>query len=170
MAKFSVDFSTGNYGSFSGSDDVISVDDLLEALRPAALHLRDAYRKTLSTTFKRRSGQLADSIDIEDSTLKTTGSGATNYAFIHVGPTGRRKNSQRKARSRAGPVNRKYAKHNRNARSTKLANAELAYLLEYGTPRIAATHWMESTNEEVEGEIQQMIEDGYHELLNQKGL
>lgn len=27
-------------------------------------------------------------------------------------------------------------------------NAEVAYVLEYGTPRMAATHWMETANEE----------------------
>lgn len=170
MAKFSADFSAGNYGFFSGSDDVLSMDDLLEVLRPAALHLRDAYRKTLSTRFKRQSGQLADSIEIEDDTLKTTGSGGQNYAFIHVGPTGRRKNSKRKARSRVGSADRKYAKHNREAKSTRLANAELAYLLEYGTPRIKATHWMENTNDSCEGEIQQMIDDEFNKLMEKKGL
>ena len=48
-------------------------------------------------------------------------------------------------------------------------NAEVAYLLEYGTPRMAATHWMESTNEEASDEVvaaEAAVWDDYLKSLN----
>lgn len=48
-------------------------------------------------------------------------------------------------------------------------NAEVAYLLEYGTPRMAATHWMESTNEEASDEVvaaEAAVWDDYLKTLN----
>ena len=41
--------------------------------------------------------------------------------------------------------------------------------MEYGTPRIAATHWMENANEESENEIIDIIESEYDKLLEKKG-
>lgn len=48
-------------------------------------------------------------------------------------------------------------------------NAEVAYLLEYGTPRMAATHWMETTNEEASDEVvaaEAAVWDEYLKSLN----
>lgn len=169
MAKFTVNESAGDWSMFETSDEVLSVDELLECLRPAALRLKEHYINTINRLFKRRSGQLADSIEIEDN--YTIGKGnSENHASITVAPYGKREGSKRSARSRKGDPNARYAKHNRDAKATRLANAELAYLLEFGTPRITATHWMENTNKEVGEEIQQMIEDEFNKLLDRKGL
>lgn len=48
-------------------------------------------------------------------------------------------------------------------------NAEVAYVLEYGTPRMAATHWMETTNEEAGDEVvaaEAAVWDEYLKSLN----
>lgn len=167
MAKFRVDFSENNayfWGTKTG-DEVLGVDDLLEVLRPAALRLRDAYRNALSTIVHRRSGELADSIEIEDNYSIEGG-----FVSITVAPHGKRKKSTRKRKSRKGSSDGKYAKHNRDPKANSMSNQELAYLLEYGTPRMDARHWLESTNESVGDEIQAMIEANFNELLKRKGL
>lgn len=48
-------------------------------------------------------------------------------------------------------------------------NAEVAYVLEYGTPRMAATHWMETTNEEASDEVvaaEAAVWDDYLKSMN----
>ena len=165
MAKFSVDFGADTYVSLTGSKDggdTLTVDDLLEVLRPAAIMLRDHYKKVIETVFRRRTGTLADSIDFEDD---YTG----DYAFFFVKPFGSHKGKYTR-KSRAGDSSRKYAKHGRNPSTKAIKNEELAYLLEYGTPRIAATHWMENANEEIADQIQDTIDAEFTKLLQKKGL
>lgn len=166
MAKFKCDFSDFDaYLSASkGSGEVFSTDDILEVLRPAALRLKDIYKEVIETTFRRRTGSLADSIDIEDNTI------GSNYASITVKPFGTHKGGKYTRGSRAGAAGRRYAKHNRRPSTKAIKNEELAYLLEYGTPRIAATHWMESANEQSADEIHSIIEAEHDKLLKKKGL
>lgn len=168
MAKFKVNFSE-NYGRLSaGNSDfpTLGVDDLLETLRPAAMRLRDHYKETILKVFRRRTGSLSDSIDFEDDYM--TGPGG--YVSFTVKPEGTHKGGTYTRGSRAGSSDRKYAKHNRKVSTKKIKNNELAYLLEYGTPRIAASHWMESANEEIEEALQDMIEENFDRLLKEKGL
>lgn len=165
MAKFNVSWSTNN-AVFSGekeAGDVFTTDDVLECLRPAAIQLVEYYKQAIRRLFKRRSGSFEDSIDFDDDTV-------SSYAFIVVKPFGNHKGSMYTRKSRAGPAGRKYAKHNRSPAKKKLKNEELGYLLEHGTPRIAPTHWMENTNEQVEEEIQDIIEAEFNKLLDKKGL
>lgn len=172
MAKFFCDFSAYSGADLDASSSLssgISSDDLLSVLRPAAERLADSYRTTILRRFKRRTGSLADSIELTEFGLDR-GYMDLSEAGISVGPKGTHQGSKRAARSRKGAVGRKYSKHNRKAKATRMSNAELAYLLEFGTPRITATHWMENTNEAVSEEIQQMIEVGFNKLLEEKGL
>lgn len=166
MAKFNCDFS--DFDAFlsaqNATGDTFTVDELLEVLRPAALKLKEFYQRAIKSRFKQHTGSLADSIDIEDDTV------GKEYAFITVKPFGTHKGGKYTRKSRAGSANRRYAKHNRKTSTKKIKNEELAYLLEYGTPRIDATHWMENTNEEVADEIQGLIESEYDKLLQKKGL
>ena len=167
MAKFKCDFNAKTYAYMSGekgASETLSLDDLLEVLRPAAMALRDKYKEKLQSLGLVLTGELADSIDFEDD---TTGS---NFARFIVKPFGRRKKGTRTRKSRAGPSGRKYAKHNRSVAAKAISNEELGYLLEYGTPRIDATHWMQLTNEESGEEIQQIIDDEFTKLLKKKGL
>lgn len=166
MAKFGYEF-TDSHGIMSGTagtDDVLTVDDLLEVLRPAGIKLKEYYRTAILNRFRARTGSLADSIDIDDDTV------GSRYAFITVKPFGTHKGSSYARRSRAGSSSRKYAKHGRGVSSNTIKNEELLYLLEHGTPRIPASHIIENTNETVMDEIQDIVEDGFTELLKKKGL
>ena len=179
MAKFKVNYSAGMLGdsSFyspgttmdatSPKGSVLNTEDLLNCIMPAANRLAECYKQTIRKLFKRRSGQLIDSIIVDDRYVFESSEGSD--VFVVIKPDGRRKNSKTSRKSKAGPSNRKYAKHRRTF-DTRLKNEDLAYFLEYGTPRIAATHWMENTNEEVATEIQDMIETNFTELLKKKGL
>lgn len=166
MAKFNVTTST-NWSFLEGEKeqgDVLTTDDVLECLRPAAMKLVDYYKQTIRRMFKRRTGSFEDSIDFEDD---VTGP----YAFIIVKPVGKHKGSHRTRKSRAGSPDRKYAKHNRSPSKRELTNQELGYLLEFGSPRMKqAYHWMESTNDAVGEEIQDIIEEAFTETLRKKGL
>lgn len=166
MAKFNFDFGgiESDLNAANRGGDTFTADDLLEVLRPAAMRLVEAYRKTIKRLFKQRTGSLAESIDFDDDTI------GKDYAFILVKPMGTHKGGKYTRKSRAGPAGRRYAKHNRKPLTKALKNEELAYLLEYGTPRISASHWMETTNEEVMDDIQGIIEEGYTNLLKKKGL
>ena len=49
-------------------------------------------------------------------------------------------------------------------------NAEILYLLEYGSPRIPASHAIETANENAEDEILQLEADAWDEHLKSLGL
>ena len=165
MAKFNFEFSdSGGYLSGERHGDALTVDDLLEVLRPAGLKLKECYQQAIRSTFRQRTGSLADSIDIEDNYV---GSG---YASITVKPFGSHKGGAYQRRSRAGSPTAKGAKHNRKPSKKAIKNEELLYLLEHGTPRITASHVIENTNDAVMEEIQDVVEDNFTELLKKKGL
>lgn len=164
MAKFSCDFDTsGAHFSAENTYKAFTVDELLEVLRPAAIRLVEIYQNAITSRFKQRTGSLAKSIGFDDDTV------GSSYAFITVKPFGTHKGGKYTRKSRAGSSGRKYAKHNRKPSTKALKNEELAYLLEYGTPRISATHWMESANEQSENEIMDIVEAEYDKLLEKKG-
>ena len=168
MAKFTFEFQDKAGGAYfsankSSSGDGVTVDDLLEVLRPAAMRLKEIYQEAIRKTFHQRTGSLAESIDFEDNA-------SGGYASFVVKPFGSHKGGMYERRSRAGDSSRRYAKHGRKTTKKALKNEELAYFLEYGTPRIDATHWMETANEESEAEIQDIIEKEFDELLKRKGL
>lgn len=49
-------------------------------------------------------------------------------------------------------------------------NAEVGYFLNYGTPRIAATHWYENTEEKIAPQVQDKIEEGFNAYLEEQNL
>lgn len=171
MAKFKCEFSDSRGGDLYGQAEFseLSSEDMLSVLRPAAEILRKHYKSVILRLFKKRTGSLSESFQAEEWGLDREYIN-TNEAVISVGPKGKHKGSMRAARSRAGSSTRKYAKHNRKSKSTGISNAELGYLLEVGTPRIPATHWMENANEEISDTVQQIIEDEFDSLLKRKGL
>lgn len=166
MAKFSADFGVNgaDFTFTTGKGDALTTDDLLEVLRPAAMRLKEHFRNAIVKRFKQRTGSLADSIDFEEDYL------AGSFVSFMVKPFGKHKTGKRTRKSRAGSPLAKGAKHNRSVKSSSISNMELGYLLEYGTPRIQATHWMETANEEIAEELQTMIDENFTELLKKKGL
>lgn len=49
------------------------------------------------------------------------------------------------------------------------SNAEVLYFLEYGTPRMPATHGIETTNEAAAPDVQAAMEEAWDEYLKSKG-
>ena len=171
MAKFKCEFTDSSGGSMSSSAafSELTSEDMLSALRPAAEILKNAYVATINRLFRRRTGSFADSIKASEFGLDREYMDHSD-ASISVGPSGKHASGKRGPRSRAGSATRKYAKHNRAAGSTTLSNSELGYLFEYGTPRMPATHWMENTNEAVEDEVQQAIDENFNKMMESKGM
>ena len=153
MAKF----------SFNGMDEIsasfeqlanLSDQDRLGVIMAGANVLVTRQKEKIVQLFQQRTGKLADSIKIA---VKDDGDGS--YAYIspegkHPGSgTGRRKR-------RNGRSNGKYSG----------TNAEVAYILNYGSPRISATHWLENANEEAEGEMMESMQAAWDDVLDTKGL
>ena len=107
-----------------------------EILEAGAAVLIEKWKEKLSSM--KRTGQLIESIKAK---RKKSGDG---FPVIRVAPTGKRKNGYTgKRKKRNGRTNGSYLG----------TNAEVAYFLEYGTPRMKATHWMEQANEEAHDAI-----------------
>ena len=103
--------------------------------------------------FRQRTGDLAKSISVE---LK--GAGEDFHAYIF--PKGKHRGSSTGKRMKKGRSSGKYSG----------TNAEVAYILNYGSPRINATHWLEIANEEAESEVITAEQEAWNGLLEKKGL
>ena len=152
MAKF----------TFNGMDEIsasfeqlanISDEDKMAVIMPAARLLLKRQKEKIQSLFNQVTGALADSLTIQE---KSDDSGAYAQIYLkgkHPGSsTGKRKGKRRS--------NGKYSG----------TNAEIGYILEYGSPRIAATHWMENANEEAADEVIAAEEAAWNDLITEKGL
>lgn len=153
MAKF----------SFNGMDEIsasfeqlanITDEDKMSVIMPAAKLLVERQREKILSLFTQRTGDLADSLTIQE---KSDDDGV--YAYIYL--RGKHRGSSTGKRKRKdGRSNGKYSG----------TNAEVGYVLEYGSPRIDARHWMESANEEAEAEVIAAQQDAWNDMLTKKGL
>lgn len=152
MAKF----------TFNGMDEIsasfeqlanITDEDKMAVIMPAARLLLTRQKEKIQSLFNQVTGALADSLTIQE---KSDDSGAYAQIYLkgkHPGSsTGKRKGKRRS--------NGKYSG----------TNAEIGYILEYGSPRIAATHWMENANEEAADEVISAEEAAWNDLITEKGL
>lgn len=129
-------------------------EDKLSVIMPAANLLKERHAEAIRQTFAQHSGDLAESIGIS---VKAGESGSS--AFVSPQGTHSRTNKGLRKRKKTG-TKRKY----RNS------NAEIAFILEYGSPRIAARHWMENANEKAEPEVAEAMETAFGDVLRKKGL
>ena len=155
MAKF----------TFNGMDEIsasfeqlanITDEDKASVLSPAAEILKERQVQKIVQMFRQRTGDLAKSITVE---LK--GAGEDFHAYIF--PKGKHRGSstgRRKRRNGRAGSNGKYSG----------TNAEVAYILNYGSPRIDATHWLEIANEEAEDEVIAAEQEAWSGVLDKKGL
>lgn len=152
MAKF----------SFNGMDEIsasfeqlsnLSDEDKMSVIMPAAKLLVERQRQMIERLFRKRTGDLADSLDIQQ---KSGEDGA--YASIYL-----------KGKHRGSSTGKRKGKRRSNGRYSG-TNAEVGYILEYGSPRIAARHWMETANEEAEDEVVAAEQAAWDNLITQKGL
>jgi hypothetical protein len=152
MAKF----------TFNGIDEIsasfeqlaqITDEDKASVLMPAAELLKERQTQKIIDMFRQRTGDLAKSIAVE---LK--GAGEDFHAYIF--PKGKHRGSSTGKRMKKGRSSGKYSG----------TNAEVAYILNYGSPRINATHWLEIANEEAESEVIAAEQEAWNGLLEKKGL
>ena len=153
MAKFSfdgIDYISAKLEQLGQIDD----EDKLSVIRPAAEFLKQKHQEAIRTVFKQRSGVLAESITVQE---KSDDDGA----YAHITPRGKHPSSFTGKRKRKdGRSNGKYSG----------SNAEVAYILEYGSPRISASHWMENANEQVADQVIEMQQEAWNALVAEKGL
>ena len=152
MAKFSFNGMDEISASFEQIESLSDQDKMSVILRGAQL-LLVRQREKITTVFKQVTGSLANSLTIEE---KSDDSGV----FAYIYPKGKHPGSSTGKRKKKGRSAGKYSG----------ANAEVAYILEYGSPRIAATHWLENTNEESADELVDTMQAAWNDLLTEKGL
>lgn len=153
MAKF----------SFNGMDELsasfeqlanLTDEDKMSVIMPAAKLLVERQREKLRTLFTQRSGALAESLTIQE---KADGDGV--YASIYL-----------KGKHPGSGTGRRKRKNGRSNGKYSGSNAEIGYILEFGSPRIAPRHWMESTNEEAADDVTAVQQAAWDDLLTKKGL
>lgn len=99
----------------------------------------------------KRTGQLLESI-------KAKRKKGDDGPFVLVTPEGRRPSEYRGIRK------------TKKMGNYKKTDAEVAYVLEYGTPRMAARHWMETANEEASDAVVAAEAAVWDEYLNSLNL
>ena len=154
MAKFSVNGMDEISASFEQLADLSDRDKLGVIMAGAQVLLR-RQKETIEALFAQRTGDLANSLTIEE---KSDDEGA----FAYIYPKGKHRGSSTGKRKRKnGRSNGKYSG----------TNAEVAYILEYGSPRISpGFHWMETANEEAEDESLAAMQAAWNDVLDTKGL
>lgn len=135
----------------------ISNDELWAIIEPAANTLKDKMQETIAALFTQRSNSLHDSIEVKRKLSK----GGAVYAL--VGPNDKKhpKSSTGKRRARAQGV---------HGGSYSGTNAEVGWILEYGSQRIDGFHWMEQSVTATEEEIHEMLEAGFNAACEAVGL
>lgn len=136
----------------------ISEDDLWAIIEPAANTLRDRMQERISGLFRQVSGSLRESIEVRRKLSK----GGAVYAL--VGPNDKKhpksSTGKRKSRGPRGGGGGSYAG----------TNAEVGWILEYGSSRIPAKHWMEQAVTDTEEELLGQLETGFNAYLDAAGL
>ena len=148
--------------SFNGLDEIsasfeqlaqLTDEDKLSILSPSAQLLLQRQKEKIAQVFRRRTGDLENSLVIEQ---RQSDDGPSLYIY----PKGKHRGSSTGKRKGKRRSNGKYSG----------TNAEVAYILNYGSPRIAATHWLENANDEAEAEVVASQQAAWDELVAMKGL
>ena len=129
----------------------LSAADLLDIIRPGAELMRQAIVDKITSTFTQRSGSLAGSWVLTESS-------AEGNAEITIEPLG------------VHPTNGRGIRKKKRKKSGGDANAVVAYALEYGTPRIPARHYIQHTTEEKVEEVTAAMQEAMNKKFEQLGL
>lgn len=152
MAKF----------SFNGADDLaasfeqlanLTDEDKMGIIMPAARLLLEKQREKIKQLFTQRTGDLTDSLAIQE---KSDDDGV--YANIYL-----------KGKHSGSGTGKRKRKNGRSNGKYSGSNAEIGYILNFGSPRIAATHWLENANEEAEEEVVETMQSAWNDILDTKG-
>ena len=153
--------------SFNGLDELsasleqlaqLSDDEKVSILMPSAQLLLQRQKEMIAHLFKRRTGDLEASLSISKQNSDLGPS-------LYIAPTGKHRGSSTGKRHKRRPDGTIIPSGEYSG-----TNAEVAYILEYGSPRIAATHWLENANEEAEAEVMEAQQAAWDELVTKKGL
>ena len=141
----------------NGMDELsISLDQLAQTPEETKYSMLEAGAAVLASKWRealeaiKRSGHLIESIKAKRKT-------GDDGPYVLVTPDGRRPSEYRGIRK------------TKKMGNYKKTNAEVAYVLEYGTPRMAARHWMETANEEASDAVvaaEAAVWDEYLKSLN----
>jgi hypothetical protein len=152
---------------FNGLDEIaasceqlarLDDNDKLSLLIPAGELVLKRQKEKIAELFKRRTGDLQASLTLEQREGEESPSVVIYPAGKHRSSfTGKRMKKDKDGKRRASG---KYSG----------TNAEVAYILNYGSPRIAATHWLEKANEEVKDEVIAAQQEAWDKLVTEKGL
>lgn len=152
MAKF----------NFNGMDEIsasfeqlarLTDDDKMSVIMPGAQLLLQRQREKILSLFTQRTGDLADSLTIEK---RSGDDGVFAYIFL-------------KGKHRGSSTGKRRGKRRSNGKYSG-TNEEIGYILNYGSPRISATHWLENANEEAEEEVIAAEQEAWNDLVTKKGL
>lgn len=157
MAKFTFD-GIDSISFLSDEFMQLTDDDKLSVIMPAAELLKTRHQEKIRQVFKQRSGTLAKSIGIA---VKSDDSGV----YAYVSPEGKHPKSSTGKRFKKGKDGKR-----RSSGKYSGSNAEIGYILEYGSPRIRPRHWMETANEDAEGQIAEIQQEAWNDLMEKKGL
>ena len=130
----------------------LSDDDLLRIIRAGAEVMRERLREKVLAVFTQHSGDLAESFKLFE--RKESGN-----PFILVSPAGKHRPNGRGIRERKSDPKRKGK-----------TNAAVAFVLEYGSPRHNATHFMEECVEASTPEVIAAMEAEFSKLMDERGL
>lgn len=174
MASFSVKFEW--YGADDNHDfdyhssyaylDADAVDKhTAERVTNAGAVVLERHMIEYLTTHHKRTGKLAESIDID---LKN-GSAFVGPKGKHHGTYAANKRSEGYHRPKTGQgKSDKRTGHHGMAHG--ISAVDVGYYLEYGSPRMAATHWMEYAVEEAEEEVLAAMQAEWDKHLTEIGL
>lgn len=133
----------------------LSEDEIWGIIEPAAQTLRSKMQEVIARLFRQRTGSLHDSIEVQ----RKVSRGGVIYALVGPNQNKHPKTGTGKRKKRSGRSSGSYAG----------TNAEVGYILEYGSSRIPARHWMETACEEAEEELLQQLEQGFDAACSAAG-
>lgn len=137
----------------------LSDDQIWGIIEPGAELLKTKMQEVISRMFRQISGSLQESIEIKQKIDKA------GVISALVGP-----NQKKHPKATAGKRKSRSSKKGGGGGSYAGTNAEVGWILEYGSARITGRHWMETAVDEVEEELYQTLEQGFNDAIEAAGL
>jgi len=133
----------------------LSDEDTLRILERGGEVYKAAHQRYLNA-YHHITGQLEASLTIVQ---KSSG----DLPVVRIEPRGKRRGAYRGKRMKKENGRRRSSGHYEGS------NREVAYYLEYGTPRMPAAHWMETANETAADDAQAAMEAAWDEYVKSRG-
>ena len=137
----------------------LSDDQIWAIIEPGAELLKNKMQEVILRMFRQISGSLHNSIEIKQKIDKA------GVISALVGP-----NQKKHPKATTGKRKSRSSKKGGGGGSYAGTNAEVGWILEYGSARIDGYHWMETSVDEVEEELYQTLEQGFNEAIEAAGL